>query len=396
MYRCRRLIAAALSLAVIISFCVFSVFADDYNPVVEVAVGFQYGNSANGYSTVSYWGVDNSYAWQVAYEFWKIPGIHFYHLNKKCDVYFTFNMSFISDDPAAATKTDSSFLNAYGKKQGAWDYGSGEVVMYPGTHGSSSINVPEGYYLCNMGRTFICHFVLDPVSNGANYSDFSFSSAAQFYTTSPRIKIIPVFSDFRVSYDLYGALENLEQSLNLIDNRLYNIYNSTQDILAELGYIHSFYNSVNTELFDTYLWTQVSYDETTGQLVSNQASGNYFDALLGSIQSISSDAQQRSAMQEKASDAGADDALDAAYDGVGSSFGKLTDFSDLSDMGSWNGTSFSNQAEGGLLSWFSQACKDDIDTVPRTREPLDIIDVYTGHIEEYYAALGDDDDDPAD
>ena len=390
MYKCRRIIAVLLSLAVATSCFILSVSADDYNPVVEVAVGFQYGNSVNGYSTVSYWGVDNSYAWQVAYEFWKIPGIHFYHLNKKCDVYFTFNMSFLSDDPTAVTKTDSSFLNAYGKKQGTWDYGSGEVVMYPGTHGSSSIVIPEGYYLCNMGRTFICHFVLDPVSGGANYSDFTFSSSAQFYTSSPRIKIIPVFSDFRISYDLYGALENLEQSLNLIDNRLYNIYNSTQDILAELGYIHSFYNTVNTELFDTYLWTQVSYDDQTGQLVSNQASGNYFDALLGSIQSISSDAEQRSAMQEKANDVGADDALDDAYDNASGSFGALSDLKGIGDMASWNAGNYSTSVTSGFTGWFSILTKNSIDNVPQSRGPDDYIDFYSPNLQELLEGIGDD------
>lgn len=167
--------------------------------------------------------------------------------------------------------------------------------------------------------------------------------------------------------------------------------------LQNLNVISNFISSLaNRLLGQIYSWNQVKYNHVTEEFELVEATGNWYDALLGSVQSLNADAEAQAAQQEKANNAGAGDALDNAYDSVGSSFGSLGDLSGLGSLGSFDGDALGNAGSGGLLSWFSQDTLNSIDAVPRSRAPDNIIDFYSGKIQSYIEEVSSDDDTTAD
>lgn len=180
-----------------------------------------------------------------------------------------------------------------------------------------------------------------------------------------------------------------------LDNEYFEFENQNQlDYFSNaLDYYIEFVNHLNNiwsavagfyQLFSgNYSYMQVSYDPVSGELSMQPAQGHYFDALLGYVSSIATDAQAQAAEQERANSAGAGDALDLAYDSVGSSFGALGDLSGLGSLGSFDGDSMGSHGTDGLLAWFSQANADQIDAVPRQKAPLDIVDFYSSKILQY-------------
>ena len=134
---------------------------------------------------------------------------------------------------------------------------------------------------------------------------------------------------------------------------------------------------------------EVSYDSSNDSLVTTQKSGNYFQALLGLIQSMTADAQSQAAQQEKARDSGAMDALDDAYDNSGSSFGSLSDFGSIGQIANWDSDAYNDDIEDNILGWFSNTTKNNIDNVLVNREDLHIVDFYSQNLEEILEVIGD-------
>lgn len=118
-------------------------------------------------------------------------------------------------------------------------------------------------------------------------------------------------------------------------------------------------------------------------VVSNQT-GTWFQAILGTLSAISDPVIQQVEQEQKAQEAGAMDALDVAYDSVGSSFGLLGDFAGLGELGAFDGDTFGAEGEHSILDWFSTATKNSIDNVaPSRRNQEPIVDFYHSKIEEY-------------
>lgn len=363
MYTCRRIIAVLLSVAVVCSFILFSVSADDSSsPFILVYKRFNSDGTLS--DTVYKAPISESFITSIGIYGIQITGFEFSPTvaNGLDSVVLDFRLSgFISDGT-------NSWALAWpsGASLGTSDYATKIYCSYSVSGRDSTPLVYDStvYYPSNNTAIFQLSYQTSNL-NVTSQNRFSIS-----LNTPMNIK--PSGASAGRAFWPYISDIHLQ-----IGNGLANQY-----YLSGIN----FNSSISAALFGAYTWTAITYNENTGQFDSSPQSGNWFQALLGSITSLGADMQSQVAQQEKANEAGAGDALDDAYDGVGSSFGSLSDFSDVDEVANWDFDTFSDSATEGIFSWFSQATKDDLDTVQKNRD-LIIVDFYSSHIAEIEGGL---------
>ena len=212
------------------------------------------------------------------------------------------------------------------------------------------------------------------------------------------------FSDVHITSDISAEIDIIQNLLDSVDTNVGNLYtafNNWANGSGENGwrYTASTIDQIQGYVFDlrrkftvlnTFDYNSVSYDQQGNATVS-QGKTTWYQALLNTLNSLAAPVAQQAKQEQVAKDAGADDALDTAYDSVGSSFGALGDFSGLGSLGSFDGDALGSSGQNGLLAWFSQSNADAIDAVPKQKQPLDIVDFYTGKIEQYEQEVNSDD-----
>lgn len=206
-----------------------------------------------------------------------------------------------------------------------------------------------------------------------------------------------LFTNVAITSDISVILHNILDTENYLYNDLHHFlfdneyglwpyYYSLQERTS--GYISDMRRKFTvTSTFD---YVSISYD-AEGNASTGTGKTTWYQALLNTINSLTMPFKEQVEQEQKAKDAGADDALDLAYDSVGSSFGALGDFSGLGSLGSFDGDALGQAGTGGLLSWFSKENADAIDAVPRSKAPEDIVDFYTPKIEIYREEVSSDD-----
>ena len=358
MYKCRRILALLLSLALVSSFFIISTSADDSSPYIMVYKRYNADGTLG--DTLFRVPIAESFITPIGIYGMQIVGFEFAPsiLNNQDYVTLAFRLSGFY----ASTSYNPLALSwPNGASFGTSDYASSIFCSYTGSGRCSEPLIFD-------------QTIYNPSTNSAIFklvfqtNDITRPSSTQRYTINLNnpMSIKPSGSSAGVAFWPY-----ISDISVMIGSGLEN-----QFYLDSL----SFQSAFTSALFSSYTWQAITYNESTGNFDSTTQSGTWFDALLGSIQSLSADMQAQVAQQEKANEAGADDALDDAYDNVGSSFGSLSDFSGIGSIANWDFDSFSYSASEGLLSWFSTDTRDDIDTVPRTRDQ-NIVDFYSSHIQ---------------
>lgn len=192
-----------------------------------------------------------------------------------------------------------------------------------------------------------------------------------------------------ITSDVSLVLDNILSTLD-------STYDFLQDFFASDTYTYwqSFFDLTETlqgYVFDirrkmvvasNYDYISISYD-SDGNVSTGTSKSTWYQALLNTLNSLTMPFKVQVEQEQKAKDSGANDALDLAYDSVGSSFGSLGDLSGLGSLGSFNGDALGSAGTGGLLSWFSIDNANSIDAVPSNRSPDNILDFYSGKIESY-------------
>ena len=366
MCKCRKLIAIFLSLAVMASAFIFSVSAEDSSsPFILVYKRLNSDGSVN--DTVYKAPLSESFMTSIGIYGIQITGFEFSPtiFNGLDSVVLNFRISgFIPDE------TNSWALQwPAGNSLGTSDYATKIYCSYA-VSGRDETPLVYGntiYYPCNNTAVFQLSYQTNNL-NSTTSNRFSIS------LNTPMI-IKPSGANAGRAFWPYISDIHLQ-----IGNGLANQY-----------YLNSinFNNSISGFLFGVYNWLEVSYDSSNDSLVTTQKSGNYFQALLGLIQSMTADAQSQAAQQEKARDSGAMDALDDAYDNSGSSFGSLSDFGSIGQIANWDSDAYNDDIEDNILGWFSNTTKNNIDNVLVNREDLHIVDFYSQNLEEILEVIGD-------
>lgn len=203
-----------------------------------------------------------------------------------------------------------------------------------------------------------------------------------------------LFTNVTVTSDVSVILHNILNTDNNIYDDLHNfLYGSDYGLwpyyysLMERtsGYIADVRRKMT--VLSTFDYISISYDDN-GNVTTGTAKTTWYEALLNTINSLTMPFKAQVEREQQAKDAGAEDALDTAYDSVGSSFGALGDLSGLGSLATFDGDTLGSAGTGGLLSWFSQENANCIDAVPKNREPDDIIDFYSDKIEKYKEEVG--------
>ena len=399
MFRCRfaRIaLPAFLSLAIVMAFFVLPAYAD---------------GSMNAYFTWKY-NEDNSTTWTEItrnglsdgvctynpHKYWAVSGITYVHNDCDTDVWFSFNVSGVVMSDPGTTIYYMQNQNADGKIGGTSSSGNFEVWVYQSTTPENPYS-NLGFYGIHKSYLFIVHFTYTAGSATGNTSFFSPSGNPRFFTNSAggRASICPVFSNVTFYHDfsqlLASGILDIGTSVSAIQNLIQTQNNLISSLSGDISNIKDYTGNIsskcNTLFNSSYTWTQLSYNTSSEAIEASQETGNWFDAVLGSIQSISSDAEAQAAQQQKAMDAGAGDALDDVYNSMGSSsFGALSDFTDLTDLGNWNSGSYDTNSSNLLIGWFSQANKNAISNIPQTRDN-DIIDFYHQNIIDIEEGVSD-------
>ena len=405
MYRCRRIFAIVLSLAVFTSFFVFSASADDSTVgFFQAQVSFLYESgewSNSQWISVSDQSFLNLSGTTVAKQ-WRITAFRFYPgYTQNLDLWFTFSVGMFHN----STNLQYGYFTPTpnGSHSGTINNSSMSQFLCFTTTGGDYEPTIEPYNTDFFKHTRNCLNFSVRLRSNATY-DIGNANQATFTLTNPILisannnadtQIVPFFfnCNFWANYDYllnyhFGNIQTTLTGLNtLLTNNLPSIKSSCSTINTAVQNMNDRLDFLFT---NTYYWNQVEYDSLTEQLTTTSQSGDFFNALLGSIQSISADSEAQAAMQEKANSKGAGDALDDAYDSAGSSFGSLSDFSGISDAAPWSPSQFSDRTESGFLSWFSSATKNSIDAVPRSRAPgdEDIVDFYSSNLNDIINSLG--------
>ena len=156
-----------------------------------------------------------------------------------------------------------------------------------------------------------------------------------------------------------------------------------------LSSINSAVTSVNNALIlnDNYSYFNIGYNSNGDAIVTEILDVSWYEAVIGNLLSLSAPVAHQVEQEQLAKDAGFEDVLDDAYDK--SNPGDFLDFLDIGDIATWNEEAYEHAQGDALTYWFSQSCKDNIDSVPvvRGQEPQ-VIDFYSTHISEYWEALG--------
>lgn len=203
-----------------------------------------------------------------------------------------------------------------------------------------------------------------------------------------------LFTNVAITSDISVILHNILETENslysdlhhfLFDNEygLWPYYYSLQERTS--GYISDIRRKLT--VLSTFDYISISYDNN-GNVTTGTAKTTWYQALLNTINSLTMPFKAQVEREQQAKDAGAEDALDTAYDSVGSSFGALGDLSGLGSLATFDGDTLGSAGTGGLLSWFSQENANCIDAVPKNKAPDNIIDFYTGKIEKYNEEVG--------
>ena len=206
-----------------------------------------------------------------------------------------------------------------------------------------------------------------------------------------------LLSNVTITSDVSVILDNILDTETSMYNDIhhflydedYGLWNSYYLLMERTsGYLSDLRRKMTvTSTFD---YVSISYDND-GNATTGTGKTTWYQALLNTLNSLTMPFKEQVEQEQKAKDAGADDALDLAYDSVGSSFGALGDFSGLGSLATFNGDTLGSAGTGGLLSWFSQENANSIDAVPRSRAPENIIDFYTDKIEKYREEVSSDD-----
>lgn len=404
MYRCRIArfaLPAFLSLAIIMAFFVFPASAEEAS---TLKIGWQYSESPDsGYSEAAWRNVSDGFAYGLqGHKYWQFTSLRIYHDNLDTDLWITFDIGFIYPSDNTNTYLTSTITSGDGKKVGTATTGSTWYFNFISANGSPplSFNYMPDYYPLQNGRTCLCHFQYQSRTNGDPYSDFTFSTRTRFAAAgSPKAAIIPVIYNVHVYHDISDLISS---GFSTANNYLASTFAAVDYMSAFMSDIATYTGNTSTytlaikNQFDTlasynYSWNEISYNDQTEELETDTETGSWWDAILGTLKSLVAPNEQQQAMQDKANTAGAGDALDDAFDAAGSgSFGALSDFGDISDMGSWSGSNFSSNSTGLFSNWFSNEIKNSIDAVPQSRAPTEpIIDWYHQNIEEIEELLND-------
>lgn len=382
MYKCRRIISGlvvlGLSLACISSITFFA-YADESG---QLSVLFRYISQDGTVSSQYQRTIQEGWLYTSGLYGIQIDGFQ-YRPRKPEDsenIYFAFRLSAYSSDNSAFSLDVSNSSITHTVTAGFFD--NCYVRSIPSGRGSDLPASLTGTDWRPASKTS-SWFIRATAKRNENPSN----SAAYNITLNTPYQIKPT-NNGAIWFYLDNIYFSISSAIEL------NYYLEALPILSNiLTYFEDIYNNLLTSI---YQWQQITYNPVTDEFEVNDSNGNYFEALLGAIQSLNADALSQAVQQNKAKEAGAEDALDNAYDSVGSSFGSLGDLSGLGSLGSFDGDVLGNAGSGGLLSWFSQDTLDSIDSVPRTRKPDNIIDFYSGKIQSYMEEVSSDDDSTAD
>lgn len=356
MYRCRRFLAVLLSLALVASVFVLSVSAEDSSsPFIIVYKRLNSDGSVN--NTVYKAPLAESFMTSIGIYGIQITGFEFSPtiFNGLDSIILDFRLSgFIPDEEnawalqwptGASLGTSDSATKIYcsyaisGRDETPLEYGN--TIYYPS---NNTAVFQLSYQTYNLSSTTTNRFSIS-LNSPMTIKPSGANAGRAFW---------PYISDIHV------------QIGNGLANQFY--LNSI-----------SFNGSVSGALFGVYAWQEISYNSNDNSLVTTSKSGNFFQAVLGLLQSMNADAQAQAAQQEKAKDNGAMDALDNAYDH--SSFWDLLHFTDFSDFGDYDDDSMSDLGSDSWFDWFSGSTRDDLDTVSRNRDYNDnFISFYDSHM----------------
>lgn len=387
MYRCRRVLAVLLSLAVVASVFVISVSAEQSSisdfPLIQLIVQ-KSGDGVN-------WGGDNyldltsGLQSQLYVNYLRITGIrvNMPHVTDST-FYFRFRYGMVTRETEVIHRT-VSYTGVAGAKGNS---SSNQNVSLSGWGNYSSaqnyeaqINSSQWFMSSNTSCIFsgIITFGDQPVNS---WVTFTFGTPMTFTLSGADKKPLDIFVDYFQSYTNQQAF--LQDNFDSILNSLGSMVTGLSNIYSVLSYFGILDNS-------NYSYTEISYDSQNMEFTSTNKVGTFWDALLGSVKSLNADAQAQAEQQEKAKDAGAMDALDNAYGH--SSFWDLLHFTDFADFGRYDDDALEDIGDNSWLDWFSNNTKDDLDTVIRTRDYDDnfisFYDLNMGQIEDkLYGMLG--------
>lgn len=360
MYRCRRSIAIFLSLAVVASVCIFTVSAEENS---EFYIRYQYYiSSSSSWSSTYTRPISESFLTGTGYTQIRIIGIQYRPTDRNTpdNVFLTFRLS------------------GYNSAGQAMQYDIGNATTeIPCVIDSSKIRyISANYSPAGRGSELDLDGYV-PVSKSINFF-------IRFGTVQR--DVLPVLNiDFSTPL-VVKTLNNLT-FWPYIDNIYFDVHNQNiidfyPDSLSLMSGMYGILNSFsNSFLVNTYSWDQISWDDQNNEFTVTSNTGNWLDAVIGTIKSLNADAEAQAAQQQKANDRGAGDALDNAYEH--SNFWDLLHFTDFSDFGDYDDDALEDLADDSWLAWFSNMTKDDLDTVPRTRDNNDgYIDFYSMHMEE--------------
>lgn len=356
MYRCRRLIAVVLSLAVVASAFIINIYADveDYNGLILNINGTGYTISEGvGYSTNINAGQSFTLNLiRLAPLSYSIKANQSIALNFDLRVYVTY----YSDN---FNNRISNLNPLYSNNNQYYNSSHGYLNIVTHTDGDLWFE-PDKFNKSNFG--YHGSFIL--------YD----SSAIDLNLTSTWT------NNSQANIRVYFIFENVD--IHSSEN-----YNLSNIIMPAMTGILTGVTLQNTRLFsDSFSYNEISYD-SDGNSTITERSGNWITAMLGTLQSILAPVEKQVEEEQLAKDAGFNDVLDDAYEN--SSPGSIIDFLGIGSISSWDEEAYEGVQSDAITYWFSQSCKDNIDSVPVVRgEEPQIIDFYSSHISEYWEALG--------
>lgn len=390
MYRCRRLITVLLSLALVASAFVISVSAEQSSisdfPLIQLIVQ-KSGDGVN-------WGGDNyldltsGLQSQLYVNYLRITGIRVNMPNvTDSTFYFRFRYGMVTRETEVIHRT-ISYTGVAGAK-GNTSSNANVSLSGWGNYSSAQnyeaqINSTQWFMSSNTSCIFSGIITFgDQPANG--WVTFTFGTPMTFTLSGNDKKPLDILVDYFQSYTNQQAF--LQDNFDLLHNSLGSLITAANNIYSVVSYFGTLDNS-------NYSYTEISYDAENMEFTTNDKTGTYWDALLGSVKSLNADAEAQAAQQEKAKDAGTMDALDNAYEH--SSFWDLLHFTDFADFGDYDDDALEDIGENSWLNWFSGTTRNDLDTVARTRDFDDnffsFYDLNMGLIEDKLSGmLGGDD-----
>lgn len=367
MYRCKRFVAMCFaiffSLALIASMSL-SVFADTDDDSSPFVVYFQWIRADGTTSGTGARPIQEGFLLTSGYIGIRIIGFGYkpIALNTENSVSLSVRFSGYSSNPDVPVfqlnVPDSSVIH----EVTSWSSGfvSAPTVTSYGTGRGFTID-SDSYYPTSKTCTFQIQFNSKPVTQ-RSYLRFNLATPYDLKA-------------YQTGYYWWPYLDSIW--FEILNQQQIDFYPSA---LSSLTIISNFISSLaNRLLAQVYSWQQISYNPVTEEFDVEQETGNYYDALLGSIQSLNADALAQAVQQNKAKEAGAEDALDAAYDH--SSFGAFIDILDVGDFGDYDEDVVEDAADGPF-DWFSDYNRMQLDMVADNKKgDDDFVSFYQGNID---------------